>query len=250
MEINPAFNSRTTTARRWQGTSPTQSTRGDEWDLLDHADGGSLARYAKPIPAGYDVPSILPNLGKSRCICADAQCPGRRLEDPRPVGFVGVFHRRHVRAGQKGGERIGKTKRGKGSKIMVIADRHGLPVSVYVSSASPHESQLVEPTLAACFVADEPRCLIGDKAYDSDRLDALLASRGIEMIAPHRINRRKPSTQDGRPLRRYRRRWKIERLHAWLQNQRRIVVRYERKVDNYIGFVHLACLRILLLNYF
>ena len=141
---------------------------------------------------------------------------------------------------------MGKTKRGKGSKIMAIADRSGLPVAVHVSSASPHEVTLAESTLAARFVADEPERLIGDKAYDSDTLDAQLAERGIEVIAPHRSKRVKPATQDGRKLRRYKRRWKAERLNAWLQNYRRIVVRYEHKVENYLGFVHLACIRILL----
>ncbi len=66
------------------------------------------------------------------------------------------------------------------------------------------------------------------------------------MIAPHRRGRRRPNTQDGRTLRRYRRRWKIERLFAWLQNFRRLVVRYERKATNFLGFVHLGCIVILL----
>jgi len=52
--------------------------------------------------------------------------------------------------------------------------------------------------------------LIGDKAYDSDPLDERLRAEGIELIAPHKTNRVKPATQDGRKLRRYQRRWKIE----------------------------------------
>jgi len=64
------------------------------------------------------------------------------------------------------------------------------------------------------------------------------------MIAPNR--RTHPHTQDGRPLRRYRRRWKVERLMAWLHSFRRIVTRYEVHVENYLGFVHLGCIRILL----
>ena len=66
------------------------------------------------------------------------------------------------------------------------------------------------------------------------------------MIAPHRKNRKKPKTQDGRKLRHYKRRWKIERLFAWLGNFRRLVVRYERRVENYLGFVKLGCIVILL----
>jgi transposase len=94
-----------------------------------------------------------------------------------------------------------------------------------------------------------PQRLIGDRAYDSDPLDEQLRAQGIELIAPHRSNRVKPATQDGRKLRRYRRRWKIERLNAWLQNYRRVLVRYDRIAENYLGWIHLASI-ILLLNVF
>ena len=106
--------------------------------------------------------------------------------------------------------------------------------------------KLVEPTLQSSFVDEKPQRLIGDGAYDSDPLDARLAEQGIEMIAPHRRNRRKHKTQDGRKLRRYRRRWKVERLFAWLGNFRRLPVRYERHLENYLGFVQLGCIIILL----
>lgn len=109
---------------------------------------------------------------------------------------------------------------------------------------------LVEPTLNARFVEEQPERLIGDKAYDSDPLDERLETYGIQMIAPHRENRKQPATQDGRPLRRYKRRWKVERLFAWLQNFRRILVRYERHLENYLGFVQLGCVVILLRYYF
>ena len=107
---------------------------------------------------------------------------------------------------------------------------------------------LAEATVEQRFVVEPPLRLIGDMAYDSDRLDQAFLEHGVELIAPHRPNRRQ-LTQDGRPLRRYRRRWKIERLFAWLQNFRRLVVRYERYLDNFLGFVHLACILILLRRY-
>jgi transposase len=127
---------------------------------------------------------------------------------------------------------------------MAVADRAGLPVAVHVASAAPHEVTLVHAVLAARFTAALPTRLVGDRAYDSDRLDAELARLGVELIAPHRRHRRK--TQDGRPLRRYKRRWKIERLNAWLQNYRRVLVRHDYHLENYLGFVHLACMLILL----
>jgi len=99
----------------------------------------------------------------------------------------------------------------------------------------------VEAVLAGCFLDELPKRLIGDKAYDSDALDAEMRAYGIEMISPNRCNR-KQKTQDGRPLRSYRRRWKVERIFAWLQNYRRLVTRWEYKIENFLGFVHLACL--------
>ena len=144
---------------------------------------------------------------------------------------------------------MGKTKRGKGTKLMAVADRAGLPLAVYAASASPHEVTLVGETLAQVFTAEPPERLIGDKAYDSDPLDEELAEAGIEMIAPHKSNRKKAATQDGHKLRRYHRRWKIERLFAWLQNFRRIAMRFDFHDENYLGFVHLGCIRILLRCY-
>jgi transposase len=132
---------------------------------------------------------------------------------------------------------------------MAVADRAGFPLAVHTAAATPHEVTLVPATLAATFTTGLPERLIGDKAYDSDPLDGELAQAGIELIAPHRANRKKPATQDGRPLRRYRRRWKIERLFAWLQNFRRLVVRHEYYAENFLGFVQLGCIIILLRCY-
>jgi transposase len=93
----------------------------------------------------------------------------------------------------------------------------GGPVSVCAESATPHEVTLTVSTLLRMVVPDAPQNLVGDNAYDSDHLDAQLKFYGIEVIAPHRRNRRN-STQDGRRMKRCRRRWKIERLFAYDRN--------------------------------
>ena len=130
---------------------------------------------------------------------------------------------------------------------MAMADASGFPVAAHIKSASPHEVKLVEATIDNGFTECAPAKLIGDKAYDSDGLDqTLFDERGIEMIAPHRKGRKRIKTQDGRKLRRYRRRWKVERLFAWLQNFRRLVVRYEYHAENFLAFVQLGCSIILL----
>ncbi len=132
---------------------------------------------------------------------------------------------------------------------MAVADRAGFPVAIYTDAASPHEVRLVRETLAEVFTNELPERLIGDKAYDSDPLDTQLTEQGVEMIAPHKRNRKRVATQDGRKLRRYKRRWKVERLFTWLHKFRRVVVRYEYHAENYLGFVQLACIKILLRCY-
>jgi transposase len=133
---------------------------------------------------------------------------------------------------------------------MAIADRFGLPIAAGIASASPHEVTLVDETIDNGFLDHAPDRLIGDRAYDSDGLDERLRKeRGIEMISPHRTNRKRATTQDGRPLRRYKHRWKVERLFAWLQNYRRLITRHERHAENFLGFVRLGCISILLRHF-
>lgn len=161
-----------------------------------------------------------------------------------------MLYRRDVLYGKKRGLLVGKTKRGKGTKIMAITDAAGAVLSISVHSASPHEVTLVEQTLLDRFIIPHPERLIGDKAYDSDPLDEKLREQGTDLIAPHKTNRKKKKTQDGRKLRRYKRRWKIERFFAWLFNYRRTVVRYEYYDENFKAFVLLACSMILLKSFF
>jgi transposase len=140
---------------------------------------------------------------------------------------------------------VGATKRGKGTKWMVVVDGQGLPLGSQLTSASPAEVTLAEATLDAIVASRQPERVIADKAYDSDPLRQTLHERGMELICPHRANRTRAKTQDGRKLRRYRRRWRIERTFAWLGNFRRLVIRYERHAFMYAAFFHLACCLIL-----
>jgi len=135
----------------------------------------------------------------------------------------GVFHRWVVRLGERGGDKVGPTKRGKGSKWMIVVDGNGTPMGFHLDSASPGEITLLPAVLATIRVPrsgrghprTRPERLIGDKAYDSDPAREALARRGIRLIAPHRNSRTRRRSQDGRPLRRYRRRWTVDpRLRA------------------------------------
>lgn len=156
--------------------------------------------------------------------------------------LAGVDCRRHVFVRKKRGDLVGKTKRGKGTKIMVLSDGKGLPLAVTVESATPAEVTLIEPLIDQAVTPHVPARLIYDKAADSDPLRQRLARRGIELVCPHRKSRVRPPMQDGRRLRRYRRRWKIERTISWLQYFRRLVTRYEYYSYLFHGFTQLACL--------
>lgn len=137
---------------------------------------------------------------------------------------------------------------------MVVVDGQGIPLGNKLDSASPAEVTLIEDTLKQISVPragpgrpkSKPERLVADKAYDSGALRQRLKDRGIELVCPHKRGRKKPPEQDGRKLRRYKRRWKIERTFAWLGNFRRLVVRYDRSITIYSAFFHLACLLITL----
>ncbi len=232
---------------RWARPAVARYASGAERGILDFAHRGSLARPAASLSSLSDLSSPLPTVAALRLAHPAAPKTGGRLTRPREARSERIVHRCQLQFGEKGGAAVGPTRRGKGSKIMAISDGHGLPLAVHVASASPHETKLVEPTVERRFLAETPRRLIGDRAYDSDALDGQIRERfGVQLVAPHNSRRNRKATQDGRVLRRYRRRWKIERLFAWLHNFRRVVIRWEYYPENFLGMVQLACAVILL----
>lgn len=234
-------------SRGWARTSAGAfRPRRAEWHPLGVANGCRLGRLAGSLSFWLDLLPPFLALGQGRCAEEAIGGIGARPGRTRRHRSLRVLHRRHLHGGEKGGLKVGKTKRGKGTKLMVIADAAGLPLAVHTAAASPHEVTLVEATLAETLTVGRPRRLIGDRAYDSDPLDQKLAAQGVELIAPHRGNRTRAATQDGRPLRRYRRRWKIERLFAWLNKYKRVITRWDRCHERFTAFVHLAFSLILL----
>ena len=150
-------------------------------------------------------------------------------------------------AAKGGGEAVGLTRKGKGTKLQLIVDGKGVPLALSIASAGVGETSMVQQTLALADEEVQPKRLIGDKGYDSDALDQTLAELGIEMISPHRSNRRPDTvTQDGRPLRRYRKRWIVERTISWLGNHRRLLTRHEKHASLFAAFATLGCLMIAL----
>jgi len=120
-------------------------------------------------------------------------------------------------------------------KAEVLVSREGIPLAAVSAPASVGETKLVEPVLHQWNDTSSgcptlwPAIIIGDKAYDSDALRAVTASVGIHLLAPHRRNRTpEHCTNDGRRMRRYRNRWRVERTFAHAGNYRRFTTRYER----------------------
>jgi transposase len=232
---------------RWTREALAGHACGFERCILGVAHWCSLARSPGSLSALSNLSSTIPILAAQRVADTIAAKACRGLTRPRKARSQRILHRRQLQRREKRGSGVGPTKRGKGSKIMAIADGHGLPFAVHVASASPHETKLVEATLQQRFLRETPERMIGDRAYDSDPLDQRIQQRyGVQLIAPHKFVRVSPATQDGRGLRRYRRRWKIERLFAWLHNFRRVVIRWEYYPENFLGMVQLACAVILL----
>ena len=204
-----------------------------------------MAGTAGEVPSVPDLSSALSAVGAERPTGAGAGRAGAAFAPARPVESGRSVRGCNLCECEKGGFAVGPTRRGKGTKILAIAAGNSLPLAVAVDSASPAECQLVEQVLAGSFLDELPARLIGDKAYDSDPLDQkLVEDYDIELIAPNR--RKRSKTQDGRKLRRYRRRWRVERLFAWMHHFRRLVTRWEYHIDNFLGFVRLACLHLLL----
>ena len=142
-------------------------------------------------------------------------------------------------------DKVGLTKCGKGRKLMTICDKKSRPLGLLLETASRSENKLAPATVEALATKEKPERMIGDKAYDDDKLDAALKAQGIDMIAPNRKNR-KVKTQDGRVLRRYKRRHKIENFFAHLQNYRRCVVSYEKYAHTFFGFILFASILLML----
>ena len=241
------------TTQRWSSVDRESSCAGR--DSLDSAERGSLAGPAGEIPASFDVLAATARLGGAGRLVEYLANVFERVKRAPASEMERSVSGRQFRSGEKRGCGVRKTKRGKGTKWMVVVDGRGLPLGNYLHSASPAEVKLAETTLATIRVGrshhsgrprQKPMRVIADKAYDSDPLRERLRQRGIELICPHKKNRVRPATQDGRVLRRYQRRWIVERTNAWLGNFRRLVVRYDRSLTIYGAFFHIACFMIVL----
>jgi transposase len=129
-------------------------------------------------------------------------------------------------------------------KIEIAIERTGVPIGVLTAPANQAETELLQPVLSTIpegvSLPNETPVIL-DRSYDSDPLRAEMKEENFTLISPHRKNRIKEPTNDGRRLRRYKRRWLVERTIAWLHSFRRVTTRHEYYSFVFTGFVHLAC---------
>jgi putative transposase len=145
-----------------------------------------------------------------------------------------------------------------GTKRSMLTDGAGIPLAVVVEGANRHDSKLLVATLDGLVVArpaqgeeQEPAssseqhlCL--DAAYDSDEVRKEIEARSYEPhISPADKNKRSERKEARNHLGGRARRWVVERTHSWLNRSRRLLVRWEKKTENYLGFVHLACAQLI-----
>ena len=124
-------------------------TCGPERRPVDTPHRSALARPVIALSAVPNVSSAFSNLAAHQSVNPRVTATGQRPPRSRQTRSQRGLHRRQRQLGETGGSAVGPTRRRKGSTIMAIGDRHGLPVAIDVASASPHEVALVDATLAA-----------------------------------------------------------------------------------------------------
>src|SRR5262245_29004740 len=151
---------------------------------LDPVDRRSLERIAGAVRESDDVLAPAAAVGRHRRAPGAVSCLSQPTQRPPENSLGRVLHRRQLRARQKGGAKVGKTKRGKGTKWMVLVDGAGTPLGAYLDAASPAEVTLLEQTLASQPIRGKPERLIGDRGYDSNAVRRFLKRRQLQPVIP------------------------------------------------------------------
>lgn len=130
-----------------------------------------------------------------------------------------------------------------GTKRSLLSEGNGVPLGIVIASANRHDMKLVEATLASQRVVSETpqdgiRYLCGDKGYDYEKVRELIKEWGYIGHIPPRDERER--VIDDIPNYRARR-WVVERTHSWMNRFRRLLIRWEKKPENYLAMLHLVC---------
>jgi len=138
---------------------------------------------------------------------------------------------------------------------MLATDRQGIPLTVLLSSASTSEFNLLFPTLNTLCVEKrpyhpikKPHALVADRGYDAKWIREKLRRRGITPFIPKRrkAGQKEEPAYNKRVKAMYRTRWIVERTFSWIGNFRRTLIRWEKHLSTYQGFIHIACIMLCL----
>ncbi len=123
----------------------------------------------------------------------------------------------------------------------MLCEGSGIPLSIVIDRANRHDMKLVGATIEKTelsFPKEIELNLCMDKGYDYFQIRSLLEAFGFTLHIRSRGEEKKLKAKEAHDKAR---RWVVERTHSWLNNFRRILVRWERKAENYLAMLHLAC---------
>jgi putative transposase len=125
-----------------------------------------------------------------------------------------------------------------------VTEGHGVPIGLAVEGANRHDMKLVRPTLESLVVKrpaptpEQPQGMCLDKAYDYQAVRDILVEFGF---TAHIRSRGEDAQAIRDTASQKARRWVVERTHSWMNRFRRILVRWDKKPEHYLAFLHFAC---------
>jgi transposase len=129
-------------------------------------------------------------------------------------------------------------------KRSLLTEGHGVPIGLAIEGANRHDMKLVRPTIESIVIErpepseEQPQGMCLDKGYDYDEVRDILREFGF--TAPIR-----PRGEEAKAIKREAgfkaRRWMVERSHSWMNRFRRLLVRWDKKPENYLALLHFSC---------
>ena len=155
---------------------------------------------------------------------------------PRPANKAIIDCRRRTSRGKRGEQKqaVGRSRGGRNTKIHALADAKGRLIAILLTGGQAHDCPAAERLIRR---VKKPKCMLGDKAYDSAELREELDENGTKPVIPNRSNRKEPFSFSKRL---YKLRWRIETAFNRLKDFRRIATRYDKLACNYLASVCLA----------
>lgn len=129
-------------------------------------------------------------------------------------------------------------------KRSLLTEGHGVPIGLAIEGAQRHDMKLVRPTIESIIVErpapneEQPQGMCLDKGYDYDEVRDILREFGFTAHIRARGEEAKALKKEAGFKAR---RWVVERAHSWMNRFRRLLVRWDKKPQNYLAFLHFAC---------